>query len=188
MVQKIKRARELATNAHEGQTRKYSGEPYIVHPEDVHDTLCIWLGRGCEIYTLTDDQICKMRSAAYHDVKEDCPQITDEQIVEATDADTLSLVCELTNPSKSSTAPRRIRKQMDRDHLATVSWEAKIIKLIDRTVNLKDMADCPDKGFLGLYASESRKLWEILKDADKILADQLLKRIEKAEELSNLKD
>lgn len=185
MVQKIKQAKELATKAHEGQTRKYSGEPYIVHPQDVHDQLCVWLTHVGNELELTDEQICKMRSAAFlHDVVEDCPQITNEQIIEATDVETLNLVNELINPSKASKAPRKVRKQMDRDHLATVSWEAKIIKLIDRTVNLKDMASCPDKDFLGLYAFESYQLWEIIKDADQYLADQLLTKIEAAEELS----
>ena len=181
----VKKAHELAIKAHEGQFRKFNGEPYIVHPEAVHDQLCMWLSMFGDRLKLTEEQISQMRSAAYlHDVIEDCPQITDEQIIEASDVRTLKLIEELTNPSKGHQAPRAVRKQMDRDHLAKVSWEAKIIKLIDRTVNLKDMANCPDKNFVALYAQESRQLWEILKDTDEYLAGQLLWNIESAEELS----
>ncbi|NDF14778.1 HD domain-containing protein, partial [bacterium] len=31
----VEKARQFATLAHEGQVRKYTGQPYIVHPEEV---------------------------------------------------------------------------------------------------------------------------------------------------------
>ena len=127
---KIVRAMDLAGKAHKGQTRKYGGKPYIVHPAAVYSNVSGWsAGR------VTEQQWLTMACAAWlHDVLEDGPQMTKEEIIEATDEATYNLVLELTNPSKSSKAPRAVRKQMDRDHLSHVSWEAKIIKMFDRIV------------------------------------------------------
>lgn len=175
------RAMNLAYEAHEGQYRKYGkGDPvpYINHPYRVYSRVAWWR-------VLPEAQWLLMAKAAWlHDTLEDCPQITKERIIAETDEETYKLVAELTNPSKGSKAPRWVRKQMDRDHLAHVSWEAKIIKLFDRIENLKDMEECPEKDFMALYASESRQLLECLKDADEGLAKELLSWIKAVEKWS----
>lgn len=178
MDQQLWDCRNLAYEAHDGQTRKYSGSPYIVHPQEVYSRVAWW--RALPV----DQWLLMARAAWLHDVKEDCPQITDERIIQAAGEDGYKLVCELTNPSKGSKAPRAVRKQMDRDHLLHVSWEAKIIKMFDRIVNLRDMEKCPEKDFIGLYARESRALWECLKDADGRLAEELDSWIRAAERWS----
>lgn len=181
---KIDRAEELAAIAHHGQFRKYGGDPYLVHPVAVHQGVVEFLASlGYEFPNdETEKQRITMECAAYlHDVLEDCPQISEQEIADATDADVLKLVKELTNPSKGSKAPRAVRKQMDRDHLQHVSWEAKVIKLIDRTCNLGDIQTCPDKGFIQLYAHESRLLLECLKGTHPALEEALLNAIESAE-------
>jgi (p)ppGpp synthase/HD superfamily hydrolase len=190
---KIQRAKDLATKAHDGQFRKYSGEPYIVHPIQVHDLMCESLNTSRsyikdgkildptlrEIRQIPDWLYCAMECAAYlHDVLEDCPQITEQDIIDATDEQTLTLVKELTNPSKGSTAPRAVRKKMDRDHLEDVSWGAKFIKLCDRTINLRDFELCSDTNFLHLYATESKDLLQVLKGTDIVMEDAMANEIE----------
>jgi len=177
MDERLKRAKELATKAHEGQKRKYTGEPYIKHPEDVYILLSWRLEQG---QFDSDDALIMCCAAWLHDVIEDCPQVAEQEIVDATDQKVLELVKELTNPSKGVKAPRAVRKQMDRDHLAVVSREAKIIKLVDRICNLRDIEQ-GDKDFIPLYVSESRSLLETLTGTDPILEKQLLNQIEKYE-------
>ena len=178
MDDKLFRAMNLAHEAHEGQYRKYTNAPYIVHPQEVYSAVA-WSR------SLPEHQWLLMGKAAWlHDVLEDCPQITKERIIAETDEETYNLVFELTNPSKGVKASRAVRKQMDRDHLRTVSWEAKIIKLHDRIVNLRDMEKCPEKDFLALYAKESRQLLDCIKDADEKLAERLLGWIVAAEKWS----
>jgi (p)ppGpp synthase/HD superfamily hydrolase len=173
---KVLQARTLAEKSHAGQTRKFTGEPYIIHPVQIHAEVHRFLVE-CGL-ALSETTITTMECAALlHDVLEDCPQISEQEIVDATDGDVLALVKELTNPSKSSKAPRAVRKQMDRDHLQHVSWEAKVIKLIDRTCNLGDMAQCPDKNFVRLYASESKLLLACLQGTHPALEDQLQEMI-----------
>lgn len=84
------------------------------------------------------------------------------------DAEAYALVVELTNPSKKRPDLRRAdRKQMDREHLAHVSWLAKVIKLIDRRSNLMEMADQPaEPDFKRLYARESEALLPYLTSPD----------------------
>lgn len=170
---KVSQARVLAEKAHIGQTRKFTGEPYIVHPVQIHTEVHNFLSD----YGQSSSETTMECAALLHDVLEDCPHISEQEIVDATDADVLALVKELTNPSKNSKASRAVRKQMDRDHLQHVSWEAKVIKLIDRTCNLGDMAQCPDNNFVRLYASESKLLLECLKGTNSVLEDQLQEMI-----------
>jgi HD domain len=169
MDQKLYNAMILAYKAHDGQIRKYSGLPYINHPMEVYSRVAWWK-------ILPQKQWFTMAKASWlHDVIEDCPFVSEQDILESTDIETLNLVKELTNPSKNSKEPRHIRKQIDREHYANVSWEAKIIKMFDRIQNLRDMNQCPDKNFLQKYKNESKLLLESLKDADLTISSEFLK-------------
>jgi (p)ppGpp synthase/HD superfamily hydrolase len=168
---KNENAKLLAYEGHDGQFRKYTGEPYISHPERVHDKVTLF----CLRKALPEEKKKLMQRVAWcHDIREDCPKISKERIVSETDEETFNLIEELTNPSKKSKASRAIRKQMDRDHLANVSWEARVIKLCDRIDNLSDMKKCPDQSFIDLYTNESRLLLEVLRGTDEVLEAELL--------------
>ena len=175
---------ELMERAHDGQKRKYSGEDYSAHPFEVAMDLEFFLYEFTDRYS-EDERIDLICAAFLHDVAEDCPHITEAEIEEAGGPNVLRLVKELTNPSKGSTLPRAERKRLDREHLKTVSREAKIIKLIDRACNLCDMGrpDCP-KDFRKKYVAESRLLLEVIGDADEKLAADLLYEIEELEKAS----
>lgn len=58
----LRNAIELACEAHEGQTRKESGLPYIVHPLDVMNICLQWNHKGEHLLIV----------AVLHDVIEDC--------------------------------------------------------------------------------------------------------------------
>jgi (p)ppGpp synthase/HD superfamily hydrolase len=146
----LQRCIDLATKHHFGQYRKYSDLDYITHPLSVLKRL--------QKYNLGEDVEC---ATVLHDVLEDC-DITKEEIVEASNINVFNYVVELTNPSKNSVLNRKARKQMDREHLATVSDETKIIKLCDRIDNLTDINECPDIDFAYKYCQESKLLLECL--------------------------
>ena len=116
-------------------------------------------------------------AAFLHDVVEDTPHTLDDIAAEF-GADVAGLVAELTNPSKGMTAPRQRRKQLDREHLAAVSREAQLIKLLDRIDNLREMADVP-AAFRRQYCQESRLLAEVIGEADPSLKAELLECIER---------
>jgi (p)ppGpp synthase/HD superfamily hydrolase len=135
---KIQRAAMLAALFHAGQSRKYTEQEYIIHPYEVYQELQSHLSNTILLSKLDDIRISMLCAALMHDLLENTA-VTEEDIEFATDKDALKLVKELTNPSKGVKAPRAIRKQMDREHLATASKEAKTIKLIDRIINLMDI-------------------------------------------------
>lgn len=157
----ILRAAALAVRAHEGQTRKYTGFPYVTHPARV-------AGRTAILPGATEEMI----AAAYlHDVLEDT-KVSREEIEKETSPLVGNLVDQMTNRSKASGLSRAERKAMDRERLSTVSMEAKKIKILDRIDNLLEMTDAP-VDFKKRYTDESLFLAAVLAPADPALADEL---------------
>lgn len=161
----VERADFVADIAHKKQRRKYTGEPYIVHPRRVE-------AKVSEHPKSTPT----MRAASkLHDVREDT--WVDEITLRSIFGDEITdLVVELTNPSKEmdvNSTTRRQRKAVDLEHLKQVSWEAKIIKLCDRIDNLRDLSRAKTD-FRRKYAGESLALVEAIGDADENLKEELV--------------
>jgi (p)ppGpp synthase/HD superfamily hydrolase len=161
-------AEAFAEQAHAGQYRKDHVTPYIVHPERVADTVRYVQG-------VTPSMVA---AAWLHDVVEDC-DVTLETIEAAFGPMVAEYVGWVTNPSKGSKENRRVRKRMDREHLAKAPWKAKVIKLADRIDNLRDIVtEAP--GFTKLYRMESRQLHsEALLGVDKKLEWELQREYER---------
>lgn len=148
----IKEAAELAEKAHRGQMRKYIGLPYIIHPYSVATAVAGYGGNENAV-----------AAAWLHDVLEDT-ETTAEEILGWTNPEVLSLVQQLTNPSKMfPSLPRAKRREMDVEHIREASWEAKLVKLADRTDNLLGMlSGDPSAEFRALYVRESEALYSAL--------------------------
>lgn len=168
----IIRAADFARMAHDGQKRKYSGEPYVRHPARVASRIALLSG-ATEVH---------VAAAFLHDVLEDCKHVKTNGLLNEFGPEVTGLVVELTNPSKDfPTLARAERKKMDRAHVAKASIWAKKIKLLDRTDNLPvDMA-VSDREFAKKYTGESRLLLGVLKGTDKELEQELLRAIEALE-------
>lgn len=145
----VERALHLAQQAHKGQFRKYTGEPYLIHPLRIAAVMGAW---GETV----------VAAALLHDVKEDCPHISDGQIIDVVGSDVFQMVCDLTNSSKGSSLLRADRKRMDREHYRLRSFDVCAIKTHDRMDNLRDMSEAPED-FRRLYAKESRELFYVLR-------------------------
>ena len=140
-----------ATAAHAavGQRRKYTHEPYIVHPIRVANTV--------DSYGGTDDMI----SAAYlHDVVEDT-RITIEDINDMFGSVIAVIVDGLTDVSKSEDGNRAVRKELDRAHSADATWAAQFVKCADIIDNARDIGD-NDPSFNVVYRKEMVSLLEVL--------------------------
>jgi (p)ppGpp synthase/HD superfamily hydrolase len=152
------RALAFAKSAHEsiGQMRKYSGEPYIVHPRAVAEIV-----RGVP-------HTSEMIAAAYlHDVVEDTPVTLDEVRAEFGDA-VAELVDWLTDVSRPGDGNRQTRKAIDLEHTAKAPPQAKTIKLADLIDNSLTISQ-RDPGFWPVYRREKLALLEVLKDGDPTL-------------------
>jgi (p)ppGpp synthase/HD superfamily hydrolase len=137
-------ARAFAEAAHEGQTRKGSGEPYFMHVARVATTI--------RDLHMPVDAVC----AAYlHDVLEDT-ETTFEELELRFGTDTAMLVLELTDvftPEEYPSLNRAARKKLEAERYATISPIAKAIKfadIMDNTHNI--MEHLPD--FARVYLKE----------------------------------
>ena len=152
----INKAKMLAGKAHEGQMRKYSGMPYIVHPIEVATIV--------QSVDHTDEMIA---AALLHDVVEDT-EYTVADISKEVSPKVAELVKGLTDVSKPEDGNRKTRKAMDKDHLAKQSAEVQTIKLADVISNSQDIK-ANDPSFAKVYIEEMKALLEVLDKGDKTL-------------------
>ena len=155
-----------ATAAHAavGQMRKYTDEPYIVHPIRVGDIVDKFGG--------TDEMI----AAAYlHDVVEDTG-VSIEDILDMFGSVVAVIVDGLTDVSKPEDGNRAVRKAMDRQHSADATWAVQFVKCADIIDNASDIGD-NDPSFNVVYRKEMVLLLEVL---DKVKDEPIYKAALKA--------
>lgn len=152
-----KRALDFATEAHRGQLRNYTGEPYITHPIAVAKMVA---DRGYSGEVID--------AALLHDVVEDT-EITHDDILGEFGEGVSKIVQELTD-CPHDYGNRRERKRADRLRLSNASNPAKIIKLADIIDNAKSITE-HDVGFANTYIIEKFKLLKVLGRADTHLYD-----------------
>ena len=144
----------MAAHAAVGQRRKYTGEPYIVHPAEVASIVASVPGS-------TPDMVA---AAWLHDVIEDTG-CTFTDIHMAFGIDIATLVGWLTDVSKPEDGKRAVRKAIDRAHTAQAPAEAQTIKLADLISNSKSIMQ-HDPDFARVYLEEKRLLLEVLTKGD----------------------
>ena len=144
----------MAAHAAVGQKRKYTGEPYIVHPAEVAKIVAGVPGS-------TPDMVA---AAWLHDVVEDTG-CTYTDIHMAFGADIAALVGWLTDVSQPQDGNRAHRKAMDREHTARAPAEAQTIKLADLISNSRSiMAHDPE--FARTYLEEKRMMLAVMTRGD----------------------
>jgi (p)ppGpp synthase/HD superfamily hydrolase len=154
----IERARVFATAAHAavGQVRKYTFEPYIVHPAEVVSIVAT--------VAHTDE----MLAAAYlHDVVEDTG-VTIADIRAEFGEEVADLVSWLTDVSRPEDGNRAVRKARDREHIAMAPAGAHTVKLADLIANTRSIV-AHDPAFATIYLAEKRLLLEVLTRGDAVL-------------------
>ena len=132
-------ALHYAAEQHRHQRRKdVDASPYINHPIALLHILAVEAG--------VEDQDVLV-AAVLHDVIEDCSgpgqihlEARRREIGERFGADVLALV-EAVSDDKSLPKPERKRAQLA--HAGDLPYGARLIKLADKTANLRDLADSP---------------------------------------------
>jgi len=153
-----------------GQRRKYTGEDYYYHPEEVALLVYETLGENC-----TQEIIA---AALCHDLCEDT-NITLEFIKLNLSDEVAVLVEMLTDVSKPEDGNRAKRKEIDRQHTAQASPAAKTIKLADLISNSRSIVE-HDKDCAKVYIKEKELLLEVLTEGDPTLYAQAKDIVEKA--------
>ncbi|MFV0362761.1 MAG: HD domain-containing protein [Suipraeoptans sp.] len=158
----VDQAIEFATKAHEGQFRKGTKRPYIVHPVEVGDI----------VSSMTNDEEV-ISAAILHDTIEDCPGVTEEILAREFNAKVASLVAQESEDKSKSWIER---KTATIEHMRAAPIEVRMIGLADKLSNMRDIdRDYPnvgddlwnrfrmkDKEYIGWYY---RGVRDALKDA-----------------------
>lgn len=157
----VAQARLFSRCAHQaaGQIRKYTNEPYYLHPAAVGDMV------ASEVPDATPEMIA---AALLHDVVEDTP-ITHAEIAELFGDAVAGMVYDLTDqytdPAQGNRAERKAREQ---ERLSRISPEAQTIKYADLIHNTESIVK-HDPKFARVYLEEKRALLDVMKDGDPTL-------------------
>ena len=165
MADVVQKALEFASIAHDGQTRKYTGEPYIVHSIEV-------MGLVKEV--IDDPEV--HAAALLHDVVEDC-DVTVEDVEHHFGPRISSMVDDLTDISRMEDGNRAVRKELDRQHLAKASPDAQSVKLADLINNSMSIVK-DDPSFAKVYMKEKALLLEVLTEGNPRLFSLAAKIVE----------
>lgn len=138
----VARAFMVAAHCSVGQVRKYTGEDYFHHPEEVLQLLLTY-----------DEPTLEMQVAALlHDVIEDT-NVKIEQIRRIFGMAIAQMVHELSDVSKPEDGNRAKRKRIDREHIGQASQQSQRIKCADLLSNSKSIV-ARDVNFAKTYLIE----------------------------------
>lgn len=138
----VARAFMVAAHCSVGQVRKYTGEDYFHHPEEVLQLLLTY-----------DEPTLEMQVAALlHDVIEDT-NVKIEQIRRIFGMAIAQMVDDLSDVSKPEDGNRETRKRLDREHIGQALKASMRIKCADLLSNSKSIVD-RDVNFAKTYLVE----------------------------------
>lgn len=141
----VEKAIEFATKAHEGQFRKGTTRPYIVHPLEV----------GRIVATMTDDEEI-ISAAILHDTVEDCEDVTVERLAQEFSDRVANLVAQ---ESEDKSKSWHERKGATIKRLRTACYDVKLIGLADKLSNIR--------GISKDYQEIGEEVWQKFRMKDK---------------------
>jgi len=150
------KALALATKAHEGQTRKYTGAPYIQHPIEVAAKIASrpYATDELEAAALLHDTV-EDTDLTLAEIERECGPVVAAYVDALTDKYT---------PETHPTMNRKARKLAEAIRLGSLPREVRAIKLADIENNLR--ATDPADPFSEVFLKEKDDLLPRLRDAD----------------------
>ena len=171
---------EFSDRCHNGQQRKYTHDPYIIHPISVM--------KICFVFT---QDITILAAALLHDVLEDTP-VNSSRIIHFLrphmDHDpfkvgcTLKYILELTDVFTKEAYPhlnRKQRKVLEAERLSSASPQAQTIKYADIIDNTRSIV-AYDPKFAATYLPECMHKLQIATNGNKILHAAAIQSITQA--------
>lgn len=153
-----------------GQTRNYTGLPYIVHPRMVAGLLYTTKHSEKSLTPL-------VQAALLHDVVEDT-EITIDDLLKVFDPLVVGMVEELTEPDDpdywrrhgfDKRPPRKERRRIEAQRRSTISADAQTISVADIIANSHDIVAAAPRDFARMYQEELSYRLDMLKEADPAL-------------------
>lgn len=157
----ISRALHFASDARDGQKRKYTEEPYINHCINVSDIVRTARHWNNEM----------VAAALLHDTVEDTETTIEDtettiEDIRANFGDIVAIFVDgLTDISRPEDGNRAVRKRIDREHLAKQLPPVQTIKVADLIDNTSTIV-AYDPDFAKVYMNEKKLLLDVLTQAD----------------------
>lgn len=167
-------AARFAADAHKGQTREVTGDPYVVHPGRVASQGALLTIEECGFDA--DEELVMV--CWLHDVLEDT-NVKHEELVRRFGQVVGDECLALTNRFTAKVHPdmkRKERKKREVELLTTRSPRVRAVKLLDRLDNLREM-DLTSE-FAGVYLAESEALIQLGRDL-RCLGDRFVTELTK---------
>lgn len=131
IAKEILQAVHFAADKHRDQRRKgVEASPYVNHPIEVAELIA----RVGDV-----DDVAVLIAAVLHDTVEDT-ETTFEELEEVFGPEVRDLVAEVTG---DKSLPSAERKKLEVEHAAHISDRAKLIKIADKTCNIRDVTHTP---------------------------------------------
>jgi len=166
----LEKVKAFATEAHGDQRRKYTPEPYIVHPVRVMEL--------CRKHT---SSLPILSAALLHDVLEDTKvtqgemhQFLHSVMNDEEAAQTLQLVVELTDVYTKAAYPkwnRKKRKEKERERIAQTSADSQTVKYADIIDNSIEIVQY-DQDFGPKFLKECKALLAVISKGNETLYQQ----------------
>lgn len=147
----IREAYVFARAAHAAvdQRRKYTNEPYIVHPVEVFNL--------ASKYT---DDVAVLASCLLHDVVEDTG-VEHSDVEQLFGTEIAKVVAGVTDVSKPGDGNRAARAAIDRAHVEAACERSQMVKAFDIISNVSSIAEL-DPTFAKVYLPEKKLVAEVL--------------------------
>lgn len=165
--QRILSGYEFANRKHTeaGQIRKYTNEPYIVHPVEVAGFVHTHARKKYDAEAVENMVI----AALLHDTVEDT-DTTYNEIEKLFGVEVRNLVFWLTDVTTKAQGNRRVRKEMETVRLLAAPGQAKFIKLCDFISNTKSIVE-HDVAFAKTYLMEKQAVIQAFTDHNSLWND-----------------
>ncbi|MCL7744368.1 HD domain-containing protein [Guyparkeria hydrothermalis] len=124
----VREALDVAIAAHDGQVRRYTGEPFVLHPVAV-----------AHVASEYERDPLVLAAALLHDVVEDT-EVTASDLASRFPASVVRMVLSLTNPSQPTDGDRASRKAIDHAHVVRADSRSQTIKYADVFLNVRSIA------------------------------------------------
>lgn len=135
----LDKAHAFMSEKHDGQVRKYTNQPYTVHPIAVSKIIAFHMSNIEPIFAFSPFDIAQMKTIALlHDTIEDT-NATYMDIEQSFGIYVRNIVYWLTNVSEMGMGNRAYRKKVDLQHILQAPIEAICIKMADVIDNCKDV-------------------------------------------------
>jgi len=159
----LARAYHFAAQKHVDQRRKgAAAEPYMNHLTEVAELVA----------QATDGDLDVVIAAILHDTVEDT-ETTIEELRAAFGPRIADLAAEVTD---DKSLPKQVRKDLQVEHAPHASWGAQVIKLADKTSNLRSLLTSPPPDWSRVrrddYVDWARRVVASCRDANAWLAEQ----------------